>query len=94
MNYIIRLFFKWCVVGSILSAPVINAAPASTTNLPDTVLSALNKAGVSSNNVSVFVQALPAKPALIKAPLVHYQATQSLNPASTSDRPTKVLLLP
>lgn len=83
MNRILKRCFKAGVLGLLLSASIVQSAPAINTALPESVLTALNKAGVSSNNVSVYVQALPAKPAQIKAPLVNFQATQALNPAST-----------
>lgn len=83
--------FSKCLLIATLCAQcfALNAQPAplqssnsANTKLPESVLSAINKAGVSPNNVSIFVQALPAKPAQIKPALVSYQATQSLNPAS------------
>jgi serine-type D-Ala-D-Ala carboxypeptidase/endopeptidase (penicillin-binding protein 4) len=83
MYYLVHIVIKVYVVSLLVSAFICHAASASPINLPDTVINALNKAGVSTNNVSVYVQALPAKPSQIKPPLVNFQATQALNPAST-----------
>ncbi|MFM2435758.1 MAG: hypothetical protein RL063_1739 [Pseudomonadota bacterium] len=51
--------------------------------LPDTVHDALKKIGLSADNVSVYVQALPEQPDQIKPALIAHQDGAALNPAST-----------
>ena len=51
--------------------------------LPGTVKDALKKIGLSSDNVSVYVQALPGQPSQIQPALVAHQDEVALNPAST-----------
>lgn len=50
--------------------------------LPATVTAELKKIGLSADDVSVYVQALAAEPALLKPPLLAHQANVALNPAS------------
>ena len=51
--------------------------------LPATVNDALKKIGLSSDNVSVYVQALPQQPDQIKPAIIAHQDGAALNPAST-----------
>lgn len=51
--------------------------------LPETVIDELKKIGLSSDNVSVYVQALPEQPNQIKPALIAHQDEAALNPAST-----------
>lgn len=51
--------------------------------LPDTVIAALKKEGISTDAVSVYVQPLADSPSNLAAPLINHQAQKPLNPAST-----------
>ena len=51
--------------------------------LPATVTDALKKIGLSSDSVSVYVQALPEQPDQIKPAIIAHQEGVALNPAST-----------
>jgi serine-type D-Ala-D-Ala carboxypeptidase/endopeptidase (penicillin-binding protein 4) len=51
--------------------------------LPESVVTALKKEGITTEGVSVYVQQLADSPSSLNAPLLNYQAQKPLNPAST-----------
>lgn len=79
---ILALSFGFCSALS-HAAPSASSEAMQSAKLPDTVLQALTQAGVSRQHVSIYVQALAAKPSQLPPPLIDFQATQALNPAST-----------
>ena len=68
-----KLLFIFC-----FCVPVLTHA-----ELPSTVSDELQRIGLPTDNVSVYVQALAEQPAQLKLPLLAHQSNVSLNPAST-----------
>lgn len=58
-------------------------SPFTHAELPDNVITALKKEGISADAVSVYVQPLADSPSNLAAPLISHQAQKPLNPAST-----------
>lgn len=75
MSHLINLFFVYVVI--------FFATVHAETTLPASVTETLKKIDLAENAVSIYVQALAEKPSTLKSPLLQYQATQALNPAST-----------
>ncbi len=69
---ILALSFGFCCALS-HAAPSASSEAMQSVNLPDTVLRALTQAGVSRQHVSIYVQALAAKPSQLPPPLIFKQ---------------------
>lgn len=75
MSYMIKLL--------ILYAAIFSTFAQAESALPEGVTQALKKIALNENEVSIYVQALAAKPSALNPALLQHQATRALNPAST-----------
>lgn len=74
---------SWLIKLLVVCFAIFSSAVRAQTALPINVAEALKKIALPESEVSIYVQALAAKPSELNAPLLQHQATKVLNPAST-----------